>query len=78
MYIEYILSYFVANTILNLLVGGVIGEVVVVWHLAMDVLYLLKIPHAVSKWDCQIDNPLFFSYRDTEHEADKTLPVKII
>lgn len=50
MYIEYIFSYFAANTTLNLLVGGVIGGVVVVWRLAMAVLYLLKMAVAGTAW----------------------------
>lgn len=49
-HIEYILSYFAANTTLNLLVGGVIGGVVVVWRLAMAVLYLLKMAVAGTAW----------------------------
>lgn len=49
MYIEYILSYFAANTTLNLLAGRVIGGVVVVWRLAMAVLYLLKIAAGIAR-----------------------------
>ena len=35
---------------LNLLVGGVIGGVVVVWRLAMAVLYLLKMAATGTAW----------------------------
>lgn len=34
--------------------------------------------HAVSKEDCQIDILLFPPHMDTEHEADKTMPVKVV